>query len=65
MFIYKKDLNDFIIYWKIILNYKNFKWFYGTKEEKDDLLDIMKDNIYKLEAIENSYCVFSDPNDVA
>jgi phosphoenolpyruvate carboxykinase (GTP) len=65
MFIYKKDLNDFILYWKIILNYKNFKWFYGTKEEKDELLDIMKDNIYKLEIKENSYCVFSDPNDVA
>ena len=48
MFIYKKDLNDFILYWKIILNYKNFRWFYGTKEEKDKLLDILKDNIYKL-----------------
>jgi phosphoenolpyruvate carboxykinase (GTP) len=65
MFIDIKFLNCWIDQWKKILNPDNVVWYFGTPEQKSDLLDKLKNISKVIDSRPNTYAFFSDPSDVA
>ena len=65
MFINIQELENWIDEWKKILNPNKIYWYYGTEEQKKELLEKLNGTYTKIDEKENSYAFFSDESDVA
>jgi phosphoenolpyruvate carboxykinase (GTP) len=65
MFIDIKSLDFWINQWENILKPDEIVWYFGTPEQKLNLLEKLKGSYQVIDSRPNTYAFFSDPSDVA
>lgn len=65
MFIDIKSLDSWIDQWKNILNPDNISWYFGSDNQKSELLEKLNGTYKIIDSRPNTHAFFSDPSDVA